>query len=257
MFSKFLRRVSPPWGSASSFTAHLFPRAPPFQPSIAFVLRKRLLGIPLDPVGYPFGLLSHPETASAHVRNGNGTKASWDSSLGTYSHLQDGIAIATSTVFAKNGIFVELSLSGNFGPDISSQIRSYGGVAMILMSEETDGYTTHADVHVLPASNVNYADTSKILAYFNSSTNATATIVFKGTVIGKSTAPTIASFSSRGPNFLIPGVLKPDILGPGVDVLAAWPRLVGPTADASTDHRGFNVKVRYLKDRPSSQPGLR
>ncbi|KAJ0968800.1 hypothetical protein J5N97_021677 [Dioscorea zingiberensis] len=125
--------------------------------------------------------------------------------------------------------------------DISSQIRSYGGVAMILMSEETDGYTTHADVHVLPASNVNYADTSKILAYFNSSTNATATIVFKGTVIGKSTAPTIASFSSRGPNFLIPGVLKPDILGPGVDVLAAWPHLVGPTADASIDHRGFNV----------------
>ncbi|KAJ0968807.1 hypothetical protein J5N97_021684 [Dioscorea zingiberensis] len=125
--------------------------------------------------------------------------------------------------------------------DISSQIRSYGGVAMILMSEETDGYTTHADVHVLPASNVNYADTSKILAYFNSSTNATATIVFKGTVIGKSTAPTIASFSSRGPNFLIPGVLKPDILGPGVDVLAAWPRSVGPKADASTDHRWFNV----------------
>ncbi|KAJ0968808.1 hypothetical protein J5N97_021685 [Dioscorea zingiberensis] len=125
--------------------------------------------------------------------------------------------------------------------DISHHVRSYGGVAMILMSEENDGYTTHADVHVLPASNVNYADTSKILAYFNSSTNATATIMFKGTVIGKSTAPTVASFSSRGPNFLIPGVLKPDILGPGVDVLAAWPRSVGPTADASIDHRWFNV----------------
>ncbi|KAJ0968798.1 hypothetical protein J5N97_021675 [Dioscorea zingiberensis] len=125
--------------------------------------------------------------------------------------------------------------------DISSRVRSYGGVAMILMSGKMEGYTTHADVHVLPASNVNHTDAKKILAYFKSSTNATATIVFKGTVIGKSTAPTIASFSSRGPNFLIPGVLKPDILGPGVDVLAAWPRLVGPTADASTNHRGFNV----------------
>ncbi|KAJ0428126.1 putative cucumisin [Helianthus annuus] len=32
----------------------------------------------------------------------------------------------------------------------------------------------------------------------------------------------MASFSSRGPNRASPGILKPDITGPGVDILAAW-----------------------------------
>ncbi|KAL5537777.1 hypothetical protein UlMin_045317 [Ulmus minor] len=43
------------------------------------------------------------------------------------------------------------------------------------------------------------------------------------TVIGKSVAPTVAYFSSRGPNSISPDILKPDISAPGVSILAAWP----------------------------------
>ncbi|KAG6549557.1 hypothetical protein Mapa_008938 [Marchantia paleacea] len=35
-------------------------------------------------------------------------------------------------------------------------------------------------------------------------------------------APQVASFSSKGPNIVTPVVLKPDLIAPGVNVLAAW-----------------------------------
>ncbi|XP_018847003.1 subtilisin-like protease 3 [Juglans regia] len=98
-----------------------------------------------------------------------------------------------------------------------------GGAAMILMDLEINGFTTSADPHVLPATLVNYAAGLKILAYINSTSAPTATILFKGTVIGGSSAPSVASFSSRGPSEESPGILKPDIIGPGVNILAAWP----------------------------------
>ncbi|EXB94819.1 Subtilisin-like protease [Morus notabilis] len=49
------------------------------------------------------------------------------------------------------------------------------------------------------------------------------------TIIGKSLAPRVASFSSRGPSSLAPDILKPDISAPGVNILAAWPTKTPPT----------------------------
>ncbi|KAL1559779.1 Subtilisin-like protease 4 [Salvia divinorum] len=94
---------------------------------------------------------------------------------------------------------------------------------MILVNPAAYGYLTLAEAHVLPATHVSYADGLKIKTYINSTTVPTAAIVFKGTVIGDDRAPIVAAFSSRGPNFASPGILKPDILGPGVNILAAWP----------------------------------
>ncbi|KAG8382328.1 hypothetical protein BUALT_Bualt05G0066000 [Buddleja alternifolia] len=43
-----------------------------------------------------------------------------------------------------------------------------------------------------------------------------------GTIIGDNPAPTVASFSARGLNRESLGILKPDIIGPGHNILAAW-----------------------------------
>ncbi|MBA0796716.1 hypothetical protein Gohar_007459, partial [Gossypium harknessii] len=103
------------------------------------------------------------------------------------------------------------------------EVKNAGGAAMILMNQETDGFSVSADVHVLPATHVSYAAGLKIKAYLNSTAAPTATILFRGTVLGDQSSPSVASFSSRGPSLASPGILKPDIIGPGVNILAAWP----------------------------------
>jgi subtilisin family serine protease len=102
------------------------------------------------------------------------------------------------------------------------EVLNSGGVAMILANSEAFGFSTFAIPHVLPAVEVSYVAGLIIKDYINSTYNPTATVVFKGTVIGDSLAPTVVSFSSRGPSQESPGILKPDIIGPGVNILAAW-----------------------------------
>ncbi|RHN63323.1 putative cucumisin [Medicago truncatula] len=117
------------------------------------------------------------------------------------------------------------------------EVQRAGGAAMILMNDELNGFSLSADVHVLPATHVSYAAGLKIKAYINS-TSPTATISFKGTIIGNSLAPSVASFSSRGPNLPSPGILKPDIIGPGVNILAAWPF---PLDNNTNSKLNFNI----------------
>ncbi|XP_062075890.1 subtilisin-like protease 3 [Humulus lupulus] len=122
--------------------------------------------------------------------------------------------------------------------EMGKEVKRAGGAAMILMNKKIDGFSTYADPHVLPVSHVSYAAGVKIKSYINStSTTPEATILFQGTVIGDSHSPALTSFSSRGPNSASPGILKPDIVGPGVSILAAWPSSV----DNSTSNIPFNM----------------
>ncbi|CAI0386257.1 unnamed protein product [Linum tenue] len=82
----------------------------------------------------------------------------------------------------------------------------------------------------------------RLKAYINSTRNPRARIVFGGTVIGKSRAPAVAQFSARGPSFTNPSVLKPDVIAPGVNIIAAWPQNLGPTG-LPEDSRRVNFTV--------------
>ncbi|KZV19459.1 hypothetical protein F511_08800 [Dorcoceras hygrometricum] len=101
-------------------------------------------------------------------------------------------------------------------------VKKAGGVAMIVANNERYANTTFSQFYGLPATHVSFADGLKIKTYINTTSTPKATILFKGTIYGDDRAPVVAAFSARGPNFQSLGILKPDILGPGVNILAAW-----------------------------------
>ncbi|KAL7597163.1 hypothetical protein Lser_V15G30658 [Lactuca serriola] len=126
----------------------------------------------------------------------------------------------------------------SFGLDKSIVVKAAEGAAMILANHKIDGETTVIEPNVIPASIVGYAEGVQIKNYLNSTTSPIATILFRGTIVGIDTTPEVASFSSRGPNLESPGILKPDIIGPGVNILASWPISIDNNTKAKAT---FNV----------------
>jgi subtilisin family serine protease len=114
---------------------------------------------------------------------------------------------------------------------LGQTVRDAGGAGVILLGKDEGGQNTFAAAHMLPASYVNAMDAAVIRQYLKSSNKPTASIVFNGTSVGNTPSPVVAYFSSRGPSIQTPGILKPDIIGPGVNVIAAWPVSVGPRAN--------------------------
>ncbi|KAE8710446.1 Subtilisin-like protease SBT1.7 [Hibiscus syriacus] len=81
-----------------------------------------------------------------------------------------------------------------------------------------------------------------IREYARSDPNPTAALVFGGTVLYVKPSPIVAAFSSRGPNMVTPQILKPDVIGPGVNILAAWSEAIGPTGLAKDTRKTmFNI----------------
>ncbi|CAI0465118.1 unnamed protein product [Linum tenue] len=75
-----------------------------------------------------------------------------------------------------------------------------------------------------PAMFMTLKDGETVKKYIKSSnTEPKASLQFRVTNLNTSPAPTVTSYSSRGPSPSCPFVLKPDIMGPGSLILAAWP----------------------------------
>ncbi|KAJ1411683.1 Peptidase S8/S53 domain [Sesbania bispinosa] len=121
-------------------------------------------------------------------------------------------------------------------------VKKAGGVGMILANGVSNGEGLVGDAHLLPTCALGADEGDVIKAYISSSENPTATIDFKGTVLGIKPAPVLASFSARGPNGLNPEILKPDLIAPGVNILAAWTDAVGPSGlDSDMRKSEFNI----------------
>ncbi|POO02868.1 Subtilase [Trema orientale] len=125
----------------------------------------------------------------------------------------------------------------------SQQAALAGAVGMILANDIENGNDIIADPHVLPASHVNFSDGETVFDYLNSTKTPMAYMTRAKTEVEVKPAPLVATFSSRGPNIFEPTILKPDIIAPGVNIIAAYSEANGP-ADEKFDKRRvpFNVQ---------------
>ncbi|XVE99671.1 hypothetical protein REPUB_Repub03eG0220000 [Reevesia pubescens] len=93
-----------------------------------------------------------------------------------------------------------------------------GAVGVLI---DDNGFKDYALSFPLSVTNMELTDGSDVLHYINTTKNPTATI-FRSTEDKDEFAPYAVSFSARGPNIVSFDILKPDIVAPGVDILAAW-----------------------------------
>ena len=98
----------------------------------------------------------------------------------------------------------------------SLEVLTAGGVGMILVD---NGSGLVSEAHSVPTVMVSAADGATIKTYATAGGNPTA--AESAFFFGKQPAPTIASFSGRGPNMADVNVLKPDLAAPGVGVIAS------------------------------------
>ncbi|XP_059634036.1 subtilisin-like protease SBT3 [Cornus florida] len=119
---------------------------------------------------------------------------------------------------------------------------SQSNVAAAIFIKDDPAFVTSDNVEVFesnefpcPGVVISSKEATTVIKYAESGNTPTASIKFQQTIVGTKRAPVVASFSSRGPAESCPGILKPDLLAPGILVLAAWI----PNGPAS--HIGSNI----------------
>ncbi|XP_020225435.1 subtilisin-like protease SBT5.4 [Cajanus cajan] len=129
----------------------------------------------------------------------------------------------------KGKILVCLLGGGNGRIEKGEVAAGLGAVGMILVNDEDSGSEIFPDLHVLPASQVDFVSGSYIYNYINLTMSPVAYISRVKTELGEKPAPYVAPFSSRGPSLFESAILKPDVTAPGVNIIAAFSEAVSPT----------------------------
>ncbi|ESQ34780.1 hypothetical protein EUTSA_v10006858mg [Eutrema salsugineum] len=103
----------------------------------------------------------------------------------------------------------------------SEEVKRLGGTGMIIIDDKSLDLS-YIDPSFL-VTIVKPVDGLRIMSYINSTREPIATIMPTRSRTGHMLAPSIPSFSSRGPYLLTRSLLKPDIAAPGVNILGSWP----------------------------------
>ncbi|MEA3332795.1 MAG: S8 family serine peptidase, partial [Pseudomonadota bacterium] len=132
-----------------------------------------------------------------------------------------------------------------------------GAGGMIMVNDVANGDSLNSDMHVLPAIHLTYNDGVILKAWLAAGTDPRAAIC--GTTLEVGVGDVMASFSSRGPNWSVSDIIKPDVTAPGVSILAAggsdttqaygvneWEFMSG-TSMSSPHAAGASILLRQLE----------
>jgi hypothetical protein len=108
----------------------------------------------------------------------------------------------------------------------SLAVYEAGGVGVVLVN--TSSNSLNGDFHSIPTVHLSHVDRTAVKAY---AATASATARIDPSYFMPAAAPFTASFSSRGPLQASGDLLKPDLIAPGQDILAA----VAPPGNSGKD----------------------
>ncbi|MPZ26634.1 MAG: S8 family serine peptidase [Micromonosporaceae bacterium] len=124
--------------------------------------------------------------------------------------------------------------------DKARHVHEAGAGGFVLANDEPSGDSLVADPYDLPGVHIGFQDGIVLKDWIaeggGPDNPGTAVITGVEADLSPENGDVMAGFSSRGPNAPAPGVIKPDITAPGVDILAAWEGTTSPT-----DPETYNV----------------
>ncbi|XP_028805274.1 LOW QUALITY PROTEIN: subtilisin-like protease SBT4.3 [Neltuma alba] len=169
--------------------------------------------------------------------------------------LQDSIAIGSFHAMEKGILTVHAA--GNAGP-ASSTVVSLAPWILTVAASSTDrriidklvlgdnnGTTLVGNsINVFNSNGTEFPiakmyDSLPIIDSYINSTKDPKAEIKRSEIVKDENAPRTFKISSRGPNYLVPEILKPDISAPGVDILAAYSP-VGSVSSFVEDKRSVN-----------------
>lgn len=170
-----------------------------------------------------------------------------DVSVGNYASMTDDEKKATERCYLPgdggttktapdpqkvNGRILVCYRGGNVLVNKAATAKAAGAVGMVIQNVPAIGATpasnnsTLLQPYVLPTVHLTVSSYSAIDAYIVANAGAASAAMTAAVPSLNVVAPVMADFSSRGPNKANPNILKPDITGPGVDIIAAY---ISPT----------------------------
>ncbi|KAI4357291.1 hypothetical protein L6164_001251 [Bauhinia variegata] len=102
-----------------------------------------------------------------------------------------------------------------------------GAVGVVSANDEHSGNKIYALPSPLPSSNLNFTNGEYVYSYLQRTKNPMAYLTKPKTEVNVKPSPMMAEFSSRGPNIVLPSILKPDVTAPGLDIIAAYSEVQG------------------------------
>lgn len=128
----------------------------------------------------------------------------------------------------------------------AQNVKDAGGGAMILANAASNGDELIADGYAIPGVHITYSDGVTLKNWVAASTNPLGAIAGTTKDINDLNGDVMAAFSSRGPNMVVPDILKPDMTAPGVDIIAAVASGTGLTAPEYDIYSGTSMSSPHM-----------